>query len=662
MKQAVVGLLAHVDAGKTTLAEALLYATGTIRVAGRVDHGDAHLDFDAVERERGITVTAKQMVVEHDGARLMFLDAPGHVDFSSEAERTMQVLDLAVLVVGANDGVQGHTRTLWKLLDRYHVPVVVFINKLDLAGTDQQRVLEELSRLLDTGCVDFARWHDDEVQESIATTDEAALEEYLEQGEIGPSTLRELVLNRKVFPCLCGSALRMEGIHELLDVLALLSREASCEGEFGARVYKVSRGTRGERISWLKVTSGTLRAKAPLRGVTALGLTWSQKVDQLRLYQGPRFEITGEVPAGWVCAATGLDHVLPGDGLGSETTVAHPSVTPVLDYRVDPCDCDLHAVYKALSELAEEDPLLGATWNEELEEVRVRLMGVVQQEIVQRALQERFGLTVGFGPGSILYMETIDEPVVGVGHFEPLRHYAEVHLLLEPLPRGSGVVFGSCCSEDELDRNWQRLILTNAMERTHKGVLVGAPITDMRITLVAGRAHPKHTEGGDFRQATYRAIRQGLMQAKSTLLEPWYRYELEIPQDRVGRALADLQRMSARFDAPTIRGEMAVIGGEAPVATMRDYALQVSAYTSGRGSMYLELAGYEPCHNVDQVIEQVGYRPEGDLPHTPDSVFCSHGAGYPVSWRDVPQHAHAKPNPSTYRPWHAADASFFSKG
>ena len=444
-------------------------------------------------------------------------------------------------------------------------------------------------------------------------------------------------------------------------MLALLSREASCEGEFGARVYKVSRGTRGERISWLKVTSGTLRAKAPLRGVTALGLTWSQKVDQLRLYQGPRFEITGEVPAGWVCAATGLDHVLPGDGLGSETTVAHPSVTPVLDYRVDPCDCDLHAVYKALSELAEEDPLLGATWNEELEEVRVRLMGVVQQEIVQRALQERFGLSVGFGPGSILYMETIDEPVVGVGHFEPLRHYAEVHLLLEPLPRGSGLVFGSCCSEDELDRNWQRLILTNAMERTHKGVLVGAPITDMCITLVAGRAHPKHTEGGDFRQATYRAIQQGLMQAKSTLLEPWYRSELEVPQDRVGRALADLQRMGARFDAPAMRGELALIRGEAPVATMRDYALQVSAYTGGRGSMYLELAGYEPCHNAEEVIERANYRPEGDLPHTPDSVFCSHGAGYPVSWRDVPQHAHVKPNPATYRPWQAADASFFSK-
>lgn len=660
MRQAVVGLLAHVDAGKTTLAEALLYRGGVVRRAGRVDHGDTYLDFDPIERDRGITVFSKQMVIERDDVRLMFLDTPGHVDFCAEAERTLQVLDLAVLVVGANDGVQGHTRTLWRLLGRYEVPTVVFVNKMDLAGADDVDVLGELQSRLDAACYDYAHANVPAVQEQLATSDDDALEEYLEDGVVSAERVRGLVWARKAFPCLFGSALHMEGVEALLDVLEELALPTAVEGAFGAHVYKVGRGARGERVSFLKVTSGVLRAKALLEGATPLGESWSQKVDQLRLYNGEKFEVVGEVPAGWVCAATGLSQVVPGDGLGVAAGARPPALAPVLDYRVEPKDCDVHAVYVALRELAEEDPQLGVVWSEELQEVRVRLMGTIQQEVVQRLLAERHGLAVGFGPGSILYQETIVAPVVGVGHFEPLRHYAEVHLLLEPLPRGSGVVFGTCCSEDDLDRNWQRLILTNAMERPHRGVLTGAPITDMRVTLVAGRAHAKHTEGGDFRQATYRAIRQGLMQATSELLEPWYRYELEVPASTVGRALADLQRMAARFGAPQIEGEIARLAGEAPVATMRDYALQVSAYTGGLGGLHLELAGYEPCHNAPEVIEEVAYDPEADLPNTPDSVFCSHGAGYTVKWMDVPEHAHVRPDSSRYRPWRAADAAFFS--
>ena len=664
MKQAVVGLLAHVDAGKTTLAEALLYRAGAIRVAGRVDHGDAHLDFDPIERDRGITVFSKQMVVEHDGARLMFLDTPGHVDFCAEAERTLQVLDLAVLVVGANDGVQGHTRTLWRLLERYGVPTIVFVNKMDLAGADADAVLAELQQRLDAMCFDVARSDAPDVQELLATADEDVLEEYLETGVVSAERICQLVLARKAHPCLYGAALRMEGVDALLDLLARLSGDTPTDGEFGARVYKVARGERGERLAFVKVLGGTLRAKAQLAGTTAAGEPWVAKADQVRLYNGEKYEVVGEVPAGWVCAVTGLSSVAPGDGLGATRAARPPALAPVLDFRVEPDGCDVHAVYLALRELAEEDPLLGVTWSEELQEVRVRLMGAVQQEIVQRLLDERYGLAVGFGPGSVLYEETIAQAVEGVGHFEPLRHYAEVHLRLEPAPRGAGVSFGTCCAEDDLDRNWQRLILTNAMERAHRGVLVGAPLTDVRITLTAGRAHAKHTEGGDFRQATYRAIRQGLMQAReqggAVLLEPWYRYELEVPADKVGRALADLQRMHARFGAPEVAGDFARLAGEAPVATMRDYALQVSAYTGGQGRLDLELAGYEPCHDADEVIAQAAYDPEADLPHTPDSVFCSHGAGYTVKWADVPAQAHVRPEPAHFRAWRAADASFFS--
>ena len=662
MRQAVVGLLAHVDAGKTTLAEALLYRSGTIRVAGRVDHGDAHLDFEPVERERGITVHAKQMAVTHGDARLMFLDAPGHVDFSAEAERTLQALDLAVLVVGANDGVQGHTMTLWRLLAQHEVPCVVFVNKTDLAGFDRDALLDQLVRRLDESCVDWASRCDPSVAEALATSDERALDEFLETGELSEGTLRSLVRERCAFPCLFGSALRMEGVDDLLDLLAWLADDRTAdEGRpFAARVYRVSHDDRGERIAWLRVTGGLLHAKETLEGVTAAGERWVDKVSQLRTYHGQKFEVVREVPAGWVCAATGLAHVLPGDALGAEPDAGKPQLAPVLDYRVEPHDCDVHAVYEAMRELAEEDPLLATSWNEELQEVRVRLMGVVQQEVVQRTLLERHGLSIGFGPGSILYRETISAPVEGIGHFEPLRHYAEAQLLLEPLPAGSGMEYGTVCSEDDLDRNWQRLILTHCMERQHKGVLIGAPLTDVRMTLLAGRAHAKHTEGGDFRQATYRAIRQGLMQAESVLLEPWYRFELEVPQDKVGRALADLQRFGARFEPPEIAGDEARMTGEAPVSELRDYALQVSAYTAGHGRLSLELAGYEPCHDAQRVIEEAGYDPEADLAHTPDSVFCSHGAGYTVTWQEVADHAHVKDDPARHRPWRPADATFFS--
>lgn len=638
-KHAVVGLLAHVDAGKTTLAEALLCHAGTIRTQGRVDHGDAYLDFEAIERERGITVFSKQAVASRGGLSLTLLDAPGHVDFCAEAERTLQVLDLAILVIGANDGVGGHTRTLWRLLDRYSVPTIVFVNKVDLVGHERAGVLRSLRERLDQGCLEASSLGEEAGREAAALTDEDALEEYLETGTLGEDTLRSLFVNRKLFPCVVGSALRMEGIEELWEVVGSFAPRRAWPDEFAARVYKVTHDTRGVRLAWLKVTGGTLRAKAVVAGTTA-GDSWEEKVDQVRVYNGARHEVVQEVPAGRVCAVTGLSHVMPGDGLGFEGQGRSPALVPVLDYRVEPRGCDVHAVAHALQELAEEDPLLGAAWSSELKEMRVQLMGAIQQEVLRDTLYDRYGLDVSFGPGSVLYKESILSSVTGIGHFEPLRHYAEVHVRLDPLPRGSGVEATSECSEDELARNWQRLILTHVMEREHRGVLVGAPLTDVRIVLVAGRAHAKHTEGGDFRQATYRAIRQGLMQARSVLLEPWYRFSLELPSNKVGRALSDLQRMSARFGAPDAQGEVSVIEGAAPVAEMRGYALDVAAYTGGHGSLSLEFGGYEPCHDADVIVEASGYDPERDLDNTPDSVFCSHGAGYTVKWRDVASHAH----------------------
>lgn len=675
MSQAVIGLVAHVDAGKTTLAEALLYRAGAIRRQGRVDKGDAHLDTDAMERERGITIFSKQTSLDWASAHVMLLDTPGHVDFSAEAERTLQALDYAVLIVGANDGVEGHTETLWSLLARYNVPTFVFVNKLDLAADGLGPVMDEMHRRLSPSVVDGdalsalvasaggAGKGAAALLEDVAATDEDALDEYLESGSLSAETIRRLIVQRKVFPCFAGSALRMEGIEEFLDGVVALMQEKAWPDEFAARVYRVSRGAHGERLAWVKVTGGVLRAKEQLSGFDR-GTTWNEKVDQVRIYDADSFEIAREVPAGRVCAVTGLSQVLPGSALGAEARLAEPVLVPVLSYSVGAAGADATTLVQALRELADEDPLLGVAWHEQLQEVHVQLMGEVQREVVARQLLDRFGLEVAFGAGGILYRETVNVPVRGAGHFEPLRHYAEVQLLVEPAPRGAGIKAGTRALEDDLDRNWQRLILTHVLEREHPGVLTGAPLTDVRITLLGGRAHLKHTEGGDFRQATYRAIRQALMTAREQgacqLLEPWYRFRLGVPADKVGRALADLQRMGADFDAPVAEGDRAEIAGAAPASEIGSYALEVSAYSGGRGRLFLEYAGYRPCHNAEQVIAEAAYDPVADLANTPDSVFCSHGAGYNVSWDQVPAQAHVEIDFDRLRPWRKADASFFA--
>lgn len=675
MSQAVIGLVAHVDAGKTTLAEALLYRAGAIRRQGRVDKGDAHLDTDAMERERGITIFSKQTSLDWAGAHVMLLDTPGHVDFSAEAERTLQALDYAVLIVGANDGVEGHTETLWSLLARYNVPTFVFVNKLDLAADGLGPVMDEMHRRLSPSVVDGdalaalvasaggAGEGAAAFLEDVAATDEDALDEYLESGSLSAETIRRLIVQRKVFPCFAGSALRMEGIEEFLDGVVALVQEKTWPDEFAARVYRVSRGAHGERLAWVKVTGGVLRAKEQLSGFDR-GATWNEKVDQVRIYDADSFEIAREVPAGRVCAVTGLSQVLPGSALGAEARLAEPALVPVLSYSVGAAGADATTLVQALRELADEDPLLGVAWHEQLQEVHVQLMGEVQREVVARQLLDRFGLEVTFGAGGILYRETVTAPVRGAGHFEPLRHYAEVQLLVEPAERGAGVEAGTRALEDDLDRNWQRLILTHVLEREHPGVLTGAPLTDVRITLLGGRAHLKHTEGGDFRQATYRAIRQALMTAREQgacqLLEPWYRFRLGVPADKVGRALADLQRMGADFDAPVAEGDRAEIAGSAPASEIGSYALEVSAYSGGRGRLFLEYAGYRLCHNAEQVIAEAAYDPVADLANTPDSVFCSHGAGYNVSWDQVPAQAHVEIDFDRLRPWRKADASFFA--
>lgn len=675
MSQAVIGLVAHVDAGKTTLAEALLYRAGAIRRQGRVDKGDAHLDTDAMERERGITIFSKQTSLDWASAHVMLLDTPGHVDFSAEAERTLQALDYAVLIVGANDGVEGHTETLWSLLARYNVPTFVFVNKLDLAADGLGPVMDEMHRRLSASIVDGdalealaasaggAGEGAAVLLEDVAATDEDALDEYLESGSLSAETIRRLIVQRKVFPCFAGSALRMEGIEEFLDGVVALMQEKAWPDEFAARVYRVSRGAHGERLAWVKVTGGVLRAKEQLSGFDR-GTAWNEKVDQVRIYDADSFEIAREVPAGRVCAVTGLSQVLPGSALGAEARLAEPALAPVLSYSVVAAGADATTLVQALRELADEDPLLGVAWHEQLQEVHVQLMGEVQREVVARQLLDRFGLEVTFGAGGILYRETVTAPVRGAGHFEPLRHYAEVQLLVEPAERGAGVEAGTRVLEDDLDRNWQRLILTHVLEREHPGVLTGAPLTDVRITLLGGRAHLKHTEGGDFRQATYRAIRQALMTAREQgacqLLEPWYRFRLGVPVDKVGRALADLQRMGGDFDAPVAEGDRAEIAGSAPASEIGSYALEVSAYSGGRGRLFLEYAGYRPCHNAEQVIADAAYDPVADLANTPDSVFCSHGAGYNVSWDQVPAQAHVEIDFDRLRPWRKADASFFA--
>ena len=660
MKRIVIGILAHVDAGKTTLSEALLYATGSVRKLGRVDHGDAFLDTNTMERQRGITIFTEPAIITTPDLTLTLLDTPGHVDFSAEMERTLAVLDYAILVISGADGIQGHTETLWRLLKRYNVPTFIFINKMDAPAADKTKLLQQLKKRFSDGCVDFTGSHNGtealaDVMEDIAMQSETAMESYLEEGTIPDETIRELIAERALFPCFFGSALKMEGIDEFIAGFEWYVREPEYGGEFGARIYKVSHDSQGNRLTWLKVTGGEFKAKTMLSGTARVGSDpgeskigddglWHEKADQVRVYSGAKFSTVDSVVAGTVCAVTGLTRTFPSAGLGKEPDGVNPVLQPVLTYTLEPGECDIHKCLVALRELEDEDPLLHVVWQSRLEEVHLQLMGAVQLEVIQQIMHDRFGLDVTFGPGSILYKETIAAPVEGVGHFEPLRHYAETHVLLEPLPQGSGMAYATVCSEDVLDRNWQRLIMQHFQEREHLGVLTGSPITDMRITLLTGRAHLKHTEGGDFRQATYRAIRQGLMEAKKKgdcrLLEPWYGFRLEVPQDMVGHAMADIQRMSGTFDTPTGDGEYMALNGTAPVSEMRDYAMDVNAYTHGRGHLSCVFAGYQPCHNADEVIENMAYDPESDLENTPDSVFCAHGAGYPVKWYKVPEFMH----------------------
>jgi len=643
VKRLCVGLLAHVDAGKTTLSEGMLYRAGCLKKLGRVDHQDAFLDTDSLERERGITIFSKQAVLPLEGAQVTLLDTPGHVDFSSEMERTLQVLDCAVLVVSGTSGVQGHTATVWSLLERYGIPTFLFVNKMDLAGADRTALLAQLKGRLDEGCVDFTQ-EDGALWESVALCDEGALEHYLERGRLSDGEIAALAARRKVFPCWFGSALRLEGIDALLDGLVRYSPTAAYPAEFGARVYKIARDPQGGRLTYLKVTGGALRVKDLLTNRRA-GLkedkVWEEKVDQIRLYSGAKFRTVEQVEAGSVCAVTGLSRTYPGEGLGVEWTGKEPLLDPVLTYQVLlPPDCDPYVALTKLSQLQEEDPKLHLVWNSQLRAIYIQLMGEVQLEILREVIARRFGLEVRFGGGRIVYRETIAAPVEGVGHYEPLRHYAEVHLLLEPGERGSGVQLATSCPEDALDRNWQRLILTHLEERSHPGVLTGSPITDLKITLVAGRAHEKHTEGGDFRQATYRAVRQGLMQAESILLEPWYAFRLELPAECLGRAMTDLQRMNGRVDPPDTVGETAELTGAAPVEGLRDYGREVAAYTRGRGKLFCRLKGYEPCAAQEQAVAACGYDPERDTDNPADSVFCSHGAGVLVKWDQVRAHMH----------------------
>lgn len=811
MTHIVAGILAHVDAGKTTLSEALLYRSGGIRKLGRVDHGDAFLDTESLEKQRGITIHAHQASVRCGDLDLTLLDTPGHVDFAAETERVLRVLDYAILVVSGTDGVQGHTETLWRLLARYQVPTFIFVNKMDAAGTDRAAALADLRRRLsdaiyelpapasapdpgtgidadarrtgsDTTCsmplIEAARWRHAEDAENIATLDESAMDEYLETGGITLTRLRTMIAERKLFPVYFGSALKLDGVDEFMTGLETYVREPQWPAAFGARIYKISHDAQHNRLTWLKVTGGTLKAKALLTnardssvpsggvpsqpdGGTAPQSVWQEKADQVRVYNGAKFDIATDIPAGSVCAVTGLTHTFPGEGLGMEPDAESPSIQPVLTYTVLPPDTDLdalaeraaaartavststeqgeesddeqsknaesdaeaavplapafddltlHKVITALRELEDEDPLLHVVWQERLREVHVQLMGAVQLEIIQQELHDRFGLDVVFGPGGILYRETITAPIEGVGHFEPLRHYAEAHIRLEPGEPGSGVQIATAVSENVLDRNWQRLIMTHLGEREHLGVLIGAPLTDVKLTLVAGRAHLKHTEGGDFRQATYRAIRQGLMELRAgvsgrpsaaegqtdaefvkeamsggarsgsrglngggdaatpghagrygycRVLEPWYRFRLEVPQDMVGRAMSDIQRMAGTFEMGDDAGagfglgaaasagsamdaDYAVLTGECPVSEMRDYAMDVNAYTHGRGRLSCTFAGYRPCHDEERVVREAHYDPESDLDNTPDSVFCAHGAGYPVKWYKVPEFAHVE--------------------
>ena len=638
-KQIVLGILAHVDSGKTTLSEAMLYRAGVTRRLGRVDHKDAFLDTDALEKARGITIFSKQALLTAGDTDITLLDTPGHVDFSTETERTLQVLDYAVLVVSGTDGVQSHTETLWRLLRRYHVPTFVFVNKMDLPGMERQELLAQLNRRLGEGFVDFGAEQADR-DEALALCDENLMDRMLDAGQLQDADLIPAIARRHVFPCWFGAALKLEGVDALLDGLDRYTRPAPALEAFGAKVFKVSQDEQGARLTWLRVTGGELKVKAQLTG-EADGEPWAEKANQLRLYSGAKYTLTEAIGPGQVCAVTGLTKARPGEGLGAERDSDLPVLEPVLSYQVLlPEGADVHAALGKLHRLEEEEPQLHVVWNETLDEIHVQLMGEIQLEVLRSLLAERFGLAVEFGPGGILYKETITEPMEGVGHYEPLRHYAEVHLKLEPLPRGSGMQFAADCREEVLDKNWQRLVLTHLEEKQHLGVLTGSLLTDVKITLIAGRAHLKHTEGGDFRQATYRAVRQGLMLAKSQLLEPWYAFRLEVPAENIGRAMSDIQRMEGTFDPPESGEETAVLAGFAPVSTMRSYPMEVVSYTRGRGHLSLTLDGYRPCHNAQEVIAAIGYEPEHDLDNPADSVFCAHGAGFVVPWDQVRSHMH----------------------
>ena len=653
MKKLIIGILAHVDAGKTTLAEGLLYTCGTIRKAGRVDHGDAFLDNGDMERKRGITIFSKQARIRWKDVDITLLDTPGHVDFSAEMERTLQVLDAAILVIDGSDGVQGDVYTLWRLLKRYEVPVFLFVNKMDQPGTERDKILAELQSKLDGNIVtvenimaqDESGEDREQELEHAAMCSEVLMEEYLETGALQPESIAFTVAQRKLFPCFFGSALRQEGIEKLLDGLSFYLPEPEYSQEFGARVYKIGRDTSGNRLTYLKVTGGTLRVKMMI-GNEKSGAgeeTWEEKADQLRLYNGGSYETADSVPAGEVCAVTGLTKTFAGQGLGYECENLAPVLEPVLTYRLSfPPDVDPVTALGKLRQLEEEEPQLHVLWQEEKREIHMQVMGQVQMEILKNILWERFGLEAEFDAGSIVYKETLAEPVEGIGHFEPLRHYAEVHLLLEPGEQGSGLQFASLCSEDMLDRNWQRLILTHLEEKRHVGVLTGSEITDLRILLIAGKAHTKHTEGGDFRQATYRAIRQGLRSGKSILLEPWFSYRLEVPTENLGRAMSDITRMNGRFDPPVTEGNNSVLMGSVPVATMQDYAREVASYTKGHGRLSCSLQGYEPCHNTEEVMAQTDYDPEADTANPTGSVFCAHGAGFQVPWDQVSEYAHVE--------------------
>lgn len=642
MKKMVVGILAHVDAGKTTLSEALLYSTGRVKKLGRVDNKNAFLDNYELERERGITIFSKQAVIKTENTELTLLDTPGHVDFSSETERTLQVLDYAILVISARDGVQVHTETLWKLLSRYNVPTFVFVNKMDLEDTDKVFVMKNLRDNLSEGCVDFSV-EDEDFYENIALCDEMSMENYMENGSLSTDEISVLIKERKVFPCFFGSALRLSGIDEFIAGIEKYAEEPPKKEEFGAKIFKISRDNQGNRMTFMKITGGSFKVRSVVsyRSKDETEGEIEEKANILRIYSGAKFEPVDEASQGSVVSVLGLSKTYPGQGLGFEKGGFEPILEPVLTYRIKlPEGISPAQFLPKLKQLEDEDPQLHIEWNEQLGGIYASLMGEVQEEILKSMVSDRFGAEIGLDEGRIIYRETIAEPVEGVGHFEPLRHYAEVHLILEPGEPGSGLHFETRCSEDNLDRNWQRLVLTHLAEKTHIGVLTGSPITDMKITLIAGRAHVKHTEGGDFRQATYRAVRQGLMKAKNVLLEPYYSFRLEVPSEQIGRAINDIREMNGTFSSPETRGDMVEISGRAPVSTMRSYLKEVLSYTHGRGKLVCFSDGYAPCHNTEDVLAKTGYDPEADVLNSPDSVFCSHGAGVTVKWNEVEKHMH----------------------